>query len=83
MTPDPELSWEAARSLASSVSDLSEAAGELVTILEARGDQVDDTSYAFGLARAVDARRVISLPDSASDPPAGLVADWLAAGAVA
>ena len=32
-------------------------------------------------ARALDARRVISLPEAAHDPTASQVADWLQAGA--
>jgi anion-transporting ArsA/GET3 family ATPase len=79
--PDPAGAWEAAHELACSQPSLTEAANELLLIIEARGEMSDDTAYAFGLARALDARRVISLPEAAHDPAASQVADWLAAGA--
>jgi anion-transporting ArsA/GET3 family ATPase len=75
---DPDGAWEAAYRLSSAAEPaLASAACELMTILEARRDQADDTAYAFGLARAVRARRVVPLPDAASDPCAALVARWL------
>lgn len=83
MPPDPEGAWEATQELINGRPLLAEAAREVATILAARGDQADDTAYAFGLARAVQAKRVVPLPDAAHDPSAMQVADWLAAGAIA
>jgi len=77
VTPDPEGAWSAARQLSEAGNDLSAAAQEVTSILEARADQAEDTSYAFGLARAMDAGRVLSLPEIASDPTAAQVAEWL------
>jgi anion-transporting ArsA/GET3 family ATPase len=81
--PDPEGAWSAAKELAESSSALAGAARELLGVIEARAEQAEDTAYAFGLARALDARRVISLPETADDPQVGQVADWLTAGASA
>ena len=79
VAPDAAGAWEAASAIASADSDIASDAGALVTILEARADQADDTSYAFGLARAVEARRVLPLPDAAHDPLASEVARWMQA----
>jgi anion-transporting ArsA/GET3 family ATPase len=77
VAPDPDGAWEAATAIAGSDADIADDARELVSILEARGDQADDTAYAFGLARAVEARHVIPLPDAAHDPLASEVAAWM------
>ena len=79
--PDPEGAWEAARDIAMSQSDCSVAALEVQKIIEARGEMADDTAFAFGLARALEARSVVSLPESANDPLASQVASWFAGGA--
>ena len=77
VSPDPEGAWEGASSLASTAPDLAADAAELLAILRARNDDADDTSYAFGLARSVNALRVVSLPNAAQDPSAATVAAWL------
>lgn len=79
--PDPEGAWAAARQLASSPGELSAPAAELLGVIEARAEQSEDTTYAFGLAKALDAGAVVSLPEVAQDPPAAQVAGWLQAGA--
>ncbi len=79
MMPDPDGAWEAVVALAERHPALASDAKELLDILRARSDQVDDTEYAFGLARAVQARHVIRLPDAAADPSAADVAQWLCA----
>ena len=75
--PDPEGAWDAARALAEGSGESAEAAREVLEILTARADQAEDTSYAFGLARALDAARVIALPETPHDPSAAQVAQWL------
>ncbi len=81
VVPDPEGAWEAAQSLAENVPHLTGAARDFSDILRARGDQADDTAYAFGLARALEAEQVVSVPEAAHDPSAVQVADWLFSGA--
>jgi len=83
VTPDPEGAWEAASSIPAIAPHLAPEAADLMEILRARDDDADDTHYAFGLARSVQARRVIPLPDAAQDPAAAMVADWIAKGAAA
>jgi len=78
MRPDPDGAWEAAVAISQQFPAYRDDADELLAILRARGDQADDTAYAFGLARTVHARCVSSLPDAASDPHASEVAAWLA-----
>lgn len=77
MQPDPDGAWEAVTSLADQSPEIADDARELLDILRARGDQADDTAYAFGLARSVEARHVVPLPDAPHDPSAAQVADWL------
>ncbi len=83
VSPDPEGSWEAASSIASLAPELAPEATELMEILRARDDQADDTAYAFGLARSVQARKVLPLPEAAHDPPAATVAEWITKGIAA
>jgi anion-transporting ArsA/GET3 family ATPase len=83
VAPDPEGAWPAARQLASNGGELSAAAAELLGVIDARAEQSEDTGYAFGLARALDAARVVSLPETAQDPSASQVAGWLATGETA
>jgi anion-transporting ArsA/GET3 family ATPase len=75
--PDPDGAWEAVQFLAGNVPHLGLAAADFAEILQSRGDQSDDTTYAFGLARALDATRVVALPEAAHDPSASTVASWL------
>jgi len=77
MQPDPDGAWEAVTALAEQNPSMESDARELMDILRARGDQADDTAYAFGLARAVEARHVVPLPESPHDPSASEVAEWL------
>jgi len=77
MQPDPDGAWEAVTALAERSPQIEKDANELLDILRARGDQADDTAYAFGLARAVEARRVVPLPEAPHDPEAEMVAAWL------
>jgi Anion-transporting ATPase len=77
MQPDPDGAWEAVTALAEQNPSLASDARELMDILRARGDQADDTAYAFGLARSVEARHVVPLPESPHDPSASEVAGWL------
>ena len=79
MHPDPAGAWEAMTALSERFPELRSDADELLDILRARGDQADDTAYALGLARAVQARHVVPLPDAARDPLASEVARWLRA----
>lgn len=81
VSPDPEGAWEAASAIPALAPDLAPEATELLEILRARDDEADDTAYAFGLARAVQARHVIPLPEAAHDPTASTVAEWIAKGA--
>jgi len=78
VSPDPEGAWEAAAAIPSLAPELAPDATELMEILRARDDEADDTSYAFGLARTVQARRVVPLPNAPNDPSASVVADWIA-----
>ncbi len=78
---DPEGAWEATRNISTAQPDLAQAAREVQQIIEARSEMADDTAYAFGLARALDAAVVLSLPEAPNDPQAAQVADWLASGA--
>lgn len=80
---DPEGAWDAARELSESKGELAAAASEVLDILTARAEQAEDTAYAFGLARALEAARVVALPETAHDPSVARVADWLAAGEAA
>jgi anion-transporting ArsA/GET3 family ATPase len=79
MQADPDGAWEAVTALSERLPELRSDADELLDILRARGDQADDTAYALGLARAVQARHVVPLPDAARDPLASEVARWLRA----
>jgi anion-transporting ArsA/GET3 family ATPase len=79
MQPDPAGAWEAVTALSDRFPELRSDADELLDILRARGDQADDTAYALGLARSVQARHVVPLPDAARDPLASEVARWLRA----
>lgn len=79
MQPDPAGAWEAVTALSERFPELRSDADELLDILRARGDQADDTAYALGLARSVQARHVVPLPDAARDPLASEVARWLRA----
>ncbi|MBI5533941.1 MAG: PhoH family protein [Deltaproteobacteria bacterium] len=78
---DPEGAWSAAKELSTSEDGVGAAARELLQIIEARAEQAEDTAYAFGLARAMDAGHVMSLPDTPNDPVASQVAQWLSSGA--
>jgi hypothetical protein len=77
--PDPDGAWEAVTALAEQDPEMAGDANELMDILRARGDQADDTAYALGLARSVEARHVVPLPDAARDPLASEVVQWLRA----
>lgn len=81
MQPDPDGAWEAITALAEQLPTLADDASELMDILRARGDQADDTAYALGLARSVEARVVLPLPEAPHDPAAAEVAAWLRQGA--
>ena len=75
--PDPDGAWEAADTIRKLHPEHAADANELLAILSSRGDQADDTAYAFGLARSMNAKRVISIPEFAKDPLAREIANWL------